>query len=72
MTRVPRSALPPAVTVPVMTDNGPVYGVVTGVGTTVRTAGGAVGCGCPDFVAVGLGAGVTGCVVGIGVPALAA
>ncbi len=71
MTCAPRTGLPPTVTIPLTTDGTPVNGVLTGVGTTVRAAGGAVGCGW-ETRTVGLGAGVTGCVVGIGVPALAA
>jgi len=72
MTCAARTGLPPTVTVPLTTDGTPVNGVLTGVGTTARAAGGAVGCGWADTRTVGLGAGVTGCVVGIGVPALAA
>jgi len=72
MTCAARTGLPPTVTVPLTTDGTPVNGVLTGVGTTVRAAGGAVGCGWADTRTVGLGAGVTGCVVGIAGPALAA
>ena len=63
MTCAPRTGAPPIVTVPLSPVFAPMYGVLDGVGTTVRAAGAGVAC-CGGavicIVAIGVGTATVG------------